>query len=72
MSARKFFENFDLVCLNKASIPNFSCLGSIEVAQMYLSGVGGWLYSAIMQVSVQIGINWNYQLELSEAKKNLA
>ena len=29
--------------LNKASIPNFSILGSLEVAQIYLPGwVGGW------------------------------
>ena len=35
---------FDLVWLNKASIPNFSFLGSLEVAQIYLSGwVGGWV-----------------------------
>ena len=33
-----------LVCLNKASMPNFSIVGSLEVAQIYLSGwVGGWV-----------------------------
>ena len=33
---------FDLAWLNKASIPNFSFLGSLEVAQIYLPGWGGW------------------------------
>ena len=36
-----------LVWLNKASIPNFSFLGSLEVTQIYLpgwvGGVGGWV-----------------------------
>ena len=32
-----------LVWLKKISIPNFSFLGSLEVAQIYLYGwVGGW------------------------------
>ena len=35
---------FDLVWLNKASIPNFSFLGSLEVAQIHLPGwLGGWV-----------------------------
>ena len=31
-------ELIDLVWLSKASIPNFSFLGSLEVAQIYLPG----------------------------------
>ena len=45
------------------------------MAQIYLPGdgwVGGWggvgLTVIIMQVSVQMGLYWNYQLELSLAK----
>ena len=30
-----------LVCLNKAFIPNFSFLGTLEVAQILLPGMGG-------------------------------
>ena len=34
----------NLVWLNKTSIPNFSFLGGIEVAEIYLPGwVAGWL-----------------------------
>ena len=63
---------FDLVWLNEASLPNFSFLGSLEVAQIYLFGVGwGGFTVLIIQVSVQIGPNWNYQLELSLAKMML-
>ena len=49
---------------------SFLGLGSLAVAQIYLPGwdwVGGFTV-IIMQVSVQIGLNWNYQLELSLAK----
>ena len=50
--------------------PNFSFLGSPEVAQIYLPRVG-WggvgLQVILMQISVQIGLNWNYKLEMSFA-----
>ena len=60
----------DLVWLIKASIPNFNFLVSLKVAQIYLprmEWVGGLgLTVIIMQVSVQIELNWNYQLELGK------
>ena len=49
--------------MNNASIPNFSFLGSLEVAQIYLPGwPGGWvgLTVIIELVSVQIGLNWKW------------
>ena len=42
------------------SIPNFSCLGSLKVAPIYLSGVGGWLYS---DYNASLSSNWT-KLEL--------
>ena len=41
------------------AIPNFSFLGSLEVAQVYLPGWVGVLTVIIIQVSVQIGLDWN-------------
>ena len=58
--------------MNEASIPNFSLLGGLEGAQIYLPGVGGvGLKVIIRKISVQIGLNWNYQLELSLAMKEI-
>ena len=45
----------ELVWLNKASIPNFSFLGSLEVHQIYLPGWGGWLYS---DYNASLSSNW--------------
>ena len=45
--------------LNTASIPNVSSLSTLEVAEIYLPGLGGWgLTVIIMQVWVQIGLKW--------------
>ena len=54
----------DLVWLNKASMPNFKFLGSLEVAQTYLPGWGGWggFTVIIMQVSVQTGTGTGTEL----------
>ena len=42
------------------------------MAQIYLPGVGGWgLTVSIMQVSVQIGLNWNLTgAELGKMENN--
>ena len=64
----------DLVWLNQASIPNFSLLGSLEIAQIYLPGWGGWVgwggshtdYKT--DLSSQLNLHWTGQLELSLAK----
>ena len=46
----------DLVGLNKASIQNFSCLGSLEVAQLLLvRGGAWWLYS---HYNASLSSNW--------------
>ena len=50
----------DLILLNKASIPNFSFLGSLEVAQIYLPGwVGGCHSDYKTNLISQLNWNWN-------------
>ena len=50
---------FDLVCLNKASIPNFSYLGSLEVTQIYFPGwVGGWGFYTVIIGLVSVQLDW--------------
>ena len=56
--------------MSKASIPNFSFLGSLEVAQIYLPGWGVGLTVIIMQISVQIVLNWNWQTGTELGKKS--
>ena len=53
----------DLVWLNKASILNFSFLGNLEVAQIYLSGWGGWVGGVTMILRPVSVLNWT-ELEL--------
>ena len=62
----------DLVWLNKASIPNFSLQGGLEVLQIYLPGwVGDGVGSHTdykTNLSSQLDLHWTGQLELSLAK----
>ena len=53
--------------LNKASIPNFSFLCSLEVAQIYLPGWGGSHSDYKTNLSSQLNLHWTGQLELSLA-----
>ena len=46
----------------KAFISYFSVLGSLEVAQIYLSGWGGWMGGVTMLGPVSV-LNWT-ELEL--------
>ena len=62
----------DLVWLNKASIPNFSFLGSLEVTQIYLPGWGGWSHTDYMtNLSSRLNLHWTGKLELSLAKSKI-
>ena len=60
----------DLVWLNKASIPNFSFLGSLGVSQRYLPGlvVGVGHHIDYKTLSIVLALNWSTETKL--AKKN--
>ena len=53
----------DLVWLDKASIPNVSFLGSLEVTQIYFfgwGGVGGWVggFTVIIGL-ISVQLDWH-------------
>ena len=57
---------------NKASILNFSFLGSLEVTRIYLPRVGGWVGGSHSDYNVSLSSNWTeLEMELSLPKENI-